>query len=350
MSGDPRVRSPRAVVALAAALAVAVAVGATRAWWKAPAGASPAAAPFPGGGKGGDPKFGRGTEARIAALRDRLVAGLASLAEPDGGWPGGPRLEKDPWARRESTALAFAALSAARSMGSRAPALDAAAAGAHRLLTAPPRATPGSIPSRGGRLVGLSATVWGFVLAADPADADRLDRGAGEIAREADLGPLPEAWPRAIATRAAVAVIEAGRAAALGADPWRVVQVKGRSGKADAEDANVVEAFALAARSGEEAPAWAKEVLAACIDMHSEWSGDRTDVQSWAMRAFLAGRSAAGDAWFAAILPQLEKAPNAAGVVEGDFYGDPVSRTAEALLIVAEGAAAGGTAAGRPPG
>src|SRR5688572_15774297 len=141
MSDESRPRSPRAGVALAALLAVAVVVGAVLVW-------------VPGRGSEGvvvprgPPRFGAGTEPRLEALRDRLVRGLLSLVEPDGGWPGRARLEKDLWARRESTALAFAGLTAAARMGSRVEGLESAIAGARRLLLAPPRVTVG-VPGAG---------------------------------------------------------------------------------------------------------------------------------------------------------------------------------------------------------
>jgi hypothetical protein len=58
---------------------------------------------------------------------------------------------------------------------------------------------------------------------------------------------------------------------------------------------------------------------------------------SWVQQAWLAARLPDGPAWFANALVELAKAPGESGAVEGDYYGDPVSRTAGLLLVLWEG-------------
>jgi hypothetical protein len=73
------------------------------------------------------------------------------------------------------------------------------------------------------------------------------------------------------------------------------------------------------------------------VEARASWGEDRTDLYSWLLRAWLAARLEGGDAWFGAVLPELERAPGAEGWIPGDFYGYPASRTACALLILLEG-------------
>jgi hypothetical protein len=291
----------------------------------------------------GPSRFGAGTEGRIEALRDRLAAGLLSLREPDGHWVpkrGDPSVE--PVHEAEATAFGLAGLAAARRMGSRVPGIPAAIDAARSWLRANQHPDGGfGGTARGGRAMGIlavSTAILGWVLAADPADRDVLDAAAGRLAHEVSLGPLPAGWTRGVATMAILALAGTRRGTAFGDDPLGRIETRAAGSVRDARDPRVAEALAqvVAARGGA-TDAFPREILERAIESRAEWGEDRTDLYSWVLRAWLASRIEGGNRWFEAVLPELEKAPDAAGAVPGDFYGYPASRTACALLILLEG-------------
>ncbi len=334
-----RAKPPRSVLALAAVLALVCGTFAVLAAAK-PAGrpGKEAARPVE------PPRFGAGTEARVAALANRLTAGLLSLGGADGRFsprPGDQSL--DPLEEVEATGMAIAGLAAAKRLGEPAPALDGAIDRACRWLGARQKEDGGfgqamQPQNRALPVSAAGAATFGVVLAGRKADGAFLDRAAGFLRYQADAGRLPDGWTRALVAMAALGLIETGHAAGLGDDPWAVVQTRDIGTVRDARDQRVAEALARAIRArGGAADAVPSEVLAKVVDEGFEWGGDRTDMASWAMRAWLASRTPGGDRWFVGILAPLETAPDAGGVVQGDFYGYPVSRTASALLILLEG-------------
>jgi hypothetical protein len=293
------------------------------------------------------PPFGPGTLPRLRALRDRLVQGLLSLQAEDGGYvpdPDDPDL--DAIAKTEATAMALAGLAAARLtyLGERkdTTAIDAAIARAKaRVLAAQTKGGDFGAPRRPSRatiVATLSAALLGLVLVSDPADADAVAAARGALASEAVLGPVQHPWPRAVAAYAALGLFATGRLTGDGVSLETLIPTGELPKTRDAADARVVEAFVRRARRLDGGPdGFPAQIVAKSVQIGGSWGGERTDMYSWCMRAWLAARAEGGRAWFATVLPGLEAAPNDAGVVLGDLYGDPVSRTACALLILFEG-------------
>jgi hypothetical protein len=291
----------------------------------------------------GPSRFGPGTERRIDALRDRLASGLLALREPDGHWV--PRRldpSVEPVHEAEATAFGLAGLAAARRLGSRVAGIPDAIDGARAWLRKnqhPDGGFGGTV--RGGRAMGIlavSTAILGWTLADDAADEDVALAAAGRLEHEVSLGELPDGWTRGVATMAILALASIGRGGAFGDDPLAAVRVRATGTLRDTRDPRVAEAFAriVHARGGA-TDAFPGEILEKAIEAKPEWGDDRTDLYSWVLRAWLASRVAGGDRWFAATLPELEKAPGPDGAIPGDFYGFPASRTACALLILLEG-------------
>lgn len=330
----PVERAPRSRIVAAGALAVCVAIASVATHF---AGPVPAA-------RIGPSRFGEGTRPRLEALRDRLAAGLVSLRLAAGDYP--PRADAspfDPFARREATSMAVAGLGAARRMGAKVEGLSVALREAKDVLANRRKGTGSPIsavrPNRPAQVATVSAEILGLVYGGDPADASRLGRAATMLASDATAGPLTAVgWTRGIEVRAIEALVGVGMGPALGDDPMALVQTDGDHRIQDCGDPRVSEAFAEAVKAGGlVSGGFPATVLKSCADLKSIWTGDRTDLASWTLRAWLAARVEGGDRWFASMLPELEKAPEKGGVVPGDFYGDPVSRTACALLILWEG-------------
>jgi hypothetical protein len=117
-----------------------------------------------------------------------------------------------------------------------------------------------------------------------------------------------------------------------------VIQAGTPPERVDCGDPRVSGAFATVALDPAAAPGWPSQVLAACSKPEFlAWDGPKTDLFTWALSAWLAARVPGGDAWFEKALPLLEKAPDEGGVVRGMEYGEPVTRTACALLVLFEG-------------
>jgi hypothetical protein len=321
-------------VAVAGALAVVVAAAAAL----AALGREGEAPPTPEG------RFGRGTAPRLAALRDRLAAGLLSLREEGGGWK--PRVGDvafEPVHEAQATAYGLAGLAAARRLGARAAGIAPAIEAARARLRARQRPDGGfGAGAREGRVAGLHATamaVLAWTLASDPADAGALRAAAERLASETGAGTLPDGFPRGVVTMAVHALASHGYGAAFEADPLSTVRGRDLGPVRDARDPRVAEALLRTLRAAGKEPG--KEVLDVARKVHEdgvEWGEDRSDLSSWLLRAWLVSRTPGGERWFAAVLPSLEKAPSPEGVVLGDFYGEPVSRTSSALLILLEGA------------
>ena len=293
----------------------------------------------------GKSRFGEGTRARLERLRDRLAAGLVSLRLPGGDYSPGffDSRQDEGMVRRQTTAVAVAGLAAAKRMEAHAKGLDEALADAKAVLTNRKAGSGGGAssvkPDRARTDATLAAGVLGLLWARDPADESRLSIATWALVAESRIGPMGKGWPRGIATRAFAALFEDGRADLLGNDPQTLVQVDPvLDAKLDCGDPRISDAFARAVARTPDAEERGKAVLAECMKPDVlEWDGDGTDLSTWTLTAWLAARVPGGDAWFGKALPLLEKAPDEAGVIQGTRYGDPVSRTAEALWILFEG-------------
>ncbi len=291
--------------------------------------------------------FGPGSHGRVAALRDRLVLGLLSLRMPESDWSPRPRdVDVDPLERREVTALAVAALAAARRMGSQVPSIDEAVlSGKAELFRLRRRGRGSEAPvvtsNRNLPIRGMSCAVLAMSFAADPADTPRWPLAVDTLLRLTEPGPPLAGWAHAVTARAFGELLESGRASLLGPDPRSRVPIRPPQAQRDCHDPRVAAALASVFRFGTAGAMPGSDpgaILSACLEGPIEWGGDRTDLRSWLMRAWLAARVPGGARWFQAVLPLLEGAPDATGVIPGAFYGDPSSRTAAALLILSEGA------------
>jgi hypothetical protein len=335
----PRRAAARGGIVGAAALGLVV-VGASVAWIATgPGPATPTPTPPPTA-----TRFGADAGERLVRLRDLLVRGLLSKRLPDGSWsPRGAGEGVDKALTTEATALAVAGLAAARRTGAEGKDLSDAIAGGRALLLA--RQTPtgsfGAPQKRnwGTEVVTLSAAVLALTLAGNGADSAALDRAGEALTHQASLGMFPGGWPRGIAVRAADALRRTGHLGALGGDLTTAVRIQDPPGPLrDARDFRVAEALARRVREGADASdPFPGEILAKCVAAGWEWGGEQTDLDSWAMMAWLAARTAGGDAWFVGVLGGLERAPDEAGAIPGEFYEYPVSRTACALLVLYEG-------------
>src|SRR5262245_23615737 len=242
----PRRRTPLAGVVVAGLLA-AVAVGA-------------AVVGLIHGGRGPSPdagpavsRFGPGTTPRVAALADRLVRGLLALRLPDGRFAPRPvDSALEPVEFAEATGMALSGLSAARRMGSRVEGLSDAIAGARAALRASQRPDGGfgaaANRSRSVAVLATSAAALGWALAGEPEDGPPLEAASEWIAHETGLGPLPDGWPRGLATMATLALARTGHAKGFPPDPIAAVQTRDVGTVRDARDQRVAEALARAIR------------------------------------------------------------------------------------------------------
>ena len=81
--------------------------------------------------------------------------------------------------------------------------------------------------------------------------------------------------------------------------------------------------------------------MAACIAKEPVWLGERSDLQAWWMQAWLAARSPRGAEWLGLYTEALDEALEVgpAGRLGGGWYADEITRTACAVLGLAEGLA-----------
>lgn len=340
--GGPR--APRAsararflVVGAALALAAPLVVAAGSLVWRAagPAPAAPATRSL----------FPAGTQARVAALRDRLVAGLLVLRRPEGDFsPRDDGAEVDPMDRAEATAMGVAGLAAARRMGARVAGLDDALAATKASLTR--RQTRGGMfgvsrqQRRGVAVSALAGSVLALAYADDRADDSALDLAGRTLVSQTTIGTLPAGWVQGVAARAVAALASTGRRALLVPDPVTAVPSKPIELGRRCTDSHVAQAVAEAiqAELGASRTPFAAAVLERQLAEPPTWTGETTDVGSLVLAAWLAARVDGGARWFERVLPVLEQAVGADGTIRGTYYGDPVSRTAGALLVLAEGA------------
>lgn len=327
-----RARGDLALVALAVLLALVPAAAYAR---RLARGTPPTTEPF---------LFPADARGRVDGLRDRLATGLLSLQQPGGGFPArSDTVQVDPIDRAEATATGLAGLAVAKRLGSRVAGLDDGVARARRTLTQL-QSQSGQFgvsrrPRRGVGVSAVAAGVIGLCLLADPADAAYLESAGKALVFQAQMGTLPSGWVQGVAARGLAQLVESGRRAWLGDDPVTVLPSQAIELSRRVTDSHVAQALVLELQTRLGAPPvdLPKAVLRRLLDDPPTWTGLESDVGSWVLQAWLAARLPEGDRWFAHALDELEKAPGATGVVEGDYYGYPVSRTAGVLLVLWEG-------------
>jgi hypothetical protein len=333
-------RTPRLGVAAALLLAVCVAVASALSWFSKDEPDGPVAKDPR---RSAEPRFGNDLLPLAERLRDRLVSGLLSLRRPDGTWhpsPGNPRMQEVHV--NEATATALAGLCAARWIQSKDPGLADAIREARATLAARQAedgtfGAPSRAASRDRLMSALSFAILGFALAGDVSDAPVLERAGTALRHQLTLGPAVDYWTRALSVQAILALVGTGHGGVLGPEPRALVDRKELTTKPQCRDDHVAEAFARLVRR-DTADGYPERIADLCADPGPEWGEERTDLYAWLMRAWVASRSEdGGREWFRKALLALEEAPSGRGVVLGEFYGDPVSRTACVLLILLEG-------------
>lgn len=288
--------------------------------------------------------FPAGERAAFEALRDRAAKGLLSVQQPGGGFlPRVDAVDVDPLDRAEATALGLAGLAVASRLGSRVDGLEDGLARARRTLTLlQSQSGQFGVSRRPRRGVGVSAVasgVIGLCVVGDPADAGYLEAAGRALVAQAQMGTLPSGWVQAVAARGLAQLVESGHGAWLGDDPVSVLPSHRIEMSRRVTDSHVAQALVLQIQTGMGAPAvdLPKAVLRRILEDPPTWTGLESDMASWVQQAWLAARLPDGAAWFANALTELAKAPGESGVVEGDYYGYPVARTAGLLLVLWEG-------------
>jgi hypothetical protein len=343
-AADPAaVRTPRVWVVVALLLSVCVGVASALAFFRGDGPDEPTVVDGPRRPTGKDPRFGADLRPSAERLRDRLVSGLLSLRRPDGTWhprPGHP-LSQEVHVN-EATASALAGLCAARWTGSKDPALPEAIRKARETLAARQEldgtfGAPTRAQTRDRLISALSFAILGFALAGDPSDGPVLERAGEALRHQMALGAALDYWTRALSIQAILALVGTGHGASLGPEPRSLIDRKAPPDPPRCRDDHVAEAFARLVRE-DVADGYPERIAALCAEPGPEWGEERTDLYAWLMRAWVAARTQDGGGdWFRKAVEALEEAPNGRGVIQGDFYGDPVSRTACALLILLEG-------------
>jgi hypothetical protein len=288
--------------------------------------------------------FPANARSRIEALRDRLARGLLSLREPEGDFSTkADGVTIHPAERAEATWLGVAGLAAARRMGSRVSgiggALDVAKAIALK------RTTKSGMPSgtfqakRGVAVSSVACAVLALSLSGEPADEKNRDFAGQTLVNTSVLGTLAQGWVQGVVARAMAQLSADDRTGLLVPTPVSAIPTKPIKLTHGFSDAHVAEALAEEIQRGlgaspSDLPA---QVFEKMLEDPPAWVGEQTDIASWLLQAWLAARRPDGARWFALVLAQLDKGVGGDGVVSGDYYGYPVSRTAGALLLLWEG-------------
>lgn len=290
--------------------------------------------------------FPAGSRGRVDALRDRVARGLLSLQLPGGGFaPPDVGVPPEPIDRAEATALGLAGLAAAERMGCGVGGLaDGVRNARAALIDMQSRSGQFGVSPRGRRGVAVSALasgVLGLSLSRVGAGEEAFLEAAGRaLVFQCSLGSQPGGWVHGVAVRALAQLVEDGRGAWLGEDRVAAIPSQPIELARRVIDSHVSQALALSVQTHLGAPPLPlpEAVLRRKLEEGPAWTGVESDMNSWVLDAWLAARLNGGEAWFAAALGELEKAPAESGVVEGDYYGYPVARTAGLLLILWEGA------------
>lgn len=282
--------------------------------------------------------------AAFEALRDRAAKGLLSLQQPGGGFlPRLDAIEVDPLDRAEATAMGLAGLAVASRLGSRVEGLEDGLAKARRTLTQlQSQSGQFGVSRRPRRGVGVSAVACGVIglcVVGEAGDRPYLESAGRALVAQAQMGTLPSGWVQAAAARGLAQLVESGYGAWLGDDPVSVLPSQRIELSKRVTDSHVAQALVLQIQTGLGAPPvdLPKAVLRRLLDDPPTWTGLESDMGSWVQQAWLAARLPDGPAWFENALAELAKAPGETGVVEGDYYGYPVARTAGLLLVLWEG-------------
>lgn len=288
--------------------------------------------------------FPASERAAFDALRDRAAKGLLVLQQPGGGFL--PRLdavEVDPLDRAEATAIGLAGLAVASRLGSRVEGLEDGLAKARRTLTQlQSQSGQFGVSRRPRRGVGVSAVACGVIglcVAGEAGDLPYLESAGRALVAQAQMGTLPSGWVQAAAARGLAQLVESGYGGWLGDDPVSVLPSQRIELSKRVTDSHVAQALVLQIQTALGAPPvdLPKAVLKRLLDDPPTWTGLESDMGSWVQQAWLAARLPDGPAWFENALAELAKAPGETGVVEGDYYGYPVARTAGVLLVLWEG-------------
>lgn len=277
----------------------------------------------------------------------RFAQVLVSLQGADGAFDPEPDAPDLPEVLKTFPhALATAALARVQALGLAPEVPGLAAARDHALDVLRARQKPGGgfgglPPSAGNRWPGVNAiagAVLAFSLAERPADVEAL-RGALAALERSAAYELREGWTRGVVALALHTARARGALALLGRDPIGLLGVGEPDDAAGCRDEQVAEAVVRELRGL--ARTFGDAVVAACVEKDPVWLGERSDVQAWWMQAFLAARSPEGAPWLQTHREALEEALELAprGRVGGGWYGDEITRTACAVLGLAEGVA-----------
>lgn len=335
----------RAALGLALALGVGVGGAAVRAW----RGSGPPAATV---------GFGAEAQPRARAVLARLVAGLVSLQEADGGFalyaPADRPNPPDPEVlRTASSALAAWALVEAVRLDVRLPGADLRGARDRALdhlvqrqapppsdgaLGRSPRNPLGAAPDRGPEVTALAAATAAWARRGDVRYGVPLSRAARVLGSEVRAG-LRDGWMRGLVALSVDALLSAGAGLDLGPEPRSLLPLGEARSEPDCGDFRVAEAVVRMLRGEpERGDLYPEKVVGVCAEREPPtWSGQATDLGSWLMQAWLAARSLEARPWFARLLEPLDEALGSRAFVPGGNYADRVAQTACGVLAIAQG-------------
>lgn len=293
-------------------------------------------------------------------LLARTVAGLVALQGPDGAFDPEPDAPDLPEVLKTGPhALAAAALARAEALELPVDVPGLRLARDHALDVLKARQQPGGgfgglPPSAGNRWPGVNAISGGVLalsLGGRVGDADAL-RGALAALERSAAYELRDGWTRALAALALDAARAQGALALLDQDPTGLLRVGEPDLEPGCRDELLAEAVVRRVR-GLPGP-FPDLVVAACIEKEPVWLGERSDVQAWWLQAWLAVRSPDGPAWTRPYRQAVEEGLTLPPVARlgGGWYADEITRTACAVLGLAEGLAplGPGPHPGRIPG
>ncbi len=240
-------------------------------------------------------RFGTGTRARVEALRDRATTGLLALRTKEGDFTTRPGSGVDPGERKEATAMGVLGLAAARRLGARNEGLERAFLEAKAKLFTIPRRGIATNPSRSLMVSANAASILALSIGGDPVDATKIPDAVKGLLFQTEPGPPVAGWTQGIAARAFGEVLETGRAALLGPNPYAAVPTWDTLGDTrDSADQRVSEALALVIKSPTGRSKAAEEIFAKVVEEPIEWAGEQTDLGRWTLRAWLASRVPGG--------------------------------------------------------
>jgi hypothetical protein len=334
--GDSR-RSARGPFLLALTLALVAVLAAVRPL------VAPSAAPSPAPGAYGT------DETRARALVAGYLRGLLAVQGADGAFDPWPDDPNQALVRRTGAhALATLALARARGLGLDADLPELAGALDRALEVLRGRQQPGGNfgnldPGQRNPWPGvdaLSAGVLALAVGGRTADQPALGHAAGALGRALAYEPR-DGWTRALAMIAVRTLLDRGERGLLAADVATLVRVDESEARVDCTDYRLAEAVSRRVRgAGRD---YAGAVLGSCLAEQPRWNGDTTDLQALWLEAWLAARLDGSGTFFPALLGVLSEAARAApgGLLPAGWYADGITRTACAVLALAEGLTGG---------